>query len=88
MEKHPYDILVRPLATEKALRLMEKENKLTFYVAKWANKHQIKKAVEEAFNVKVIKVNILITPRGLKKAYVKLAPEYSASDIATRLGIL
>ncbi|RLG53103.1 MAG: 50S ribosomal protein L23 [Thermoproteota archaeon] len=88
MKSNPYDILIRPLATEKALRLIEKENKLTFYVAKWANKHQIKRAVEEAFDVRVVKVNTLITPRGLKKAYVKLAPEYSASDIATRLGIL
>ena len=48
----------------------------------------IKWAVEQLFNVKVVKINTLITPRGEKKAYVKLAPEHRASDVATKLGIL
>ncbi|RLE51058.1 MAG: 50S ribosomal protein L23, partial [Candidatus Methanomethylicota archaeon] len=45
-------------------------------------------AIEKLFDVKVVKVNTLITPKGEKKAYIKLAPEFKASDIATRLGIL
>ncbi|MGC9122095.1 MAG: 50S ribosomal protein L23, partial [Thermogladius sp.] len=48
----------------------------------------IKEAVERLFNVKVVKVNTVITPRGEKKAYVKLASEYKASDVATQLGLL
>ncbi|MHA1834598.1 MAG: 50S ribosomal protein L23, partial [Candidatus Baldrarchaeia archaeon] len=61
--------------------------KLTFIVDRRANKPTIKKAVESLFKVKVDKVNTLITPDGRKKAYVKLSPEYSAADIATKLGI-
>jgi len=59
-----------------------------FIVDRNATKSQIKRAVEDMLNVKVVKVNTLITPRGEKKAYVKLSPEYSAVDIASRMGIL
>ncbi|MEM4671831.1 MAG: 50S ribosomal protein L23, partial [Desulfurococcaceae archaeon] len=39
-------------------------------------------------NVKVAEVKTLITPKGEKKAYVKLHPEYKATEVATRLGIM
>lgn len=84
----PEEVIIRPLATEKALNLIEEQNVLTFIVRRDATKHQIKRAVEELYGVKVVKVRTLVTPRGEKKAYVKLAPEYRASEIATRLGIL
>lgn len=83
-----YKIIVRPDVTEKSISLIERENKLTFIVDRKANKHKIKEAVERLYNVKVEKVNTQITPKGLKKAYVKLSKEHSASEIATRLGIL
>ncbi|WP_297535037.1 50S ribosomal protein L23 [Thermococcus sp.] len=83
----PYKVIIRPLVTEKAVSLIEKENKLTFIVDRRATKQDIKRAVEEMFNVKVEKVNTLITMRGEKKAYVKLKPEYDASEIAARLGL-
>jgi large subunit ribosomal protein L23 len=83
----PYKVIIRPLVTEKAVSLIEKENKLTFIVDKRATKQDIKRAVEEMFNVKVAKVNTLITMKGEKKAYVKLKPEYDASEIAARLGL-
>ncbi len=86
--KDPYKVLIRPLHTEKALLLIEKHNTLTFIVSRDSTKHDIKYAVEKLFNVKVVKVNTLITPKGEKKAYVKLSKEYKASDIASRLGIL
>ncbi|QGA54511.1 50S ribosomal protein L23 [Sulfolobus sp. E5-1-F] len=76
------------LATEKALKLIEAYNTLTLIVDKTDTKSDIKKSVERLFGVKVVKVNVVITPQGYKKAYVKLAPEYKASDIAHRLGIL
>ncbi|MEM3209955.1 MAG: 50S ribosomal protein L23 [Saccharolobus sp.] len=76
------------LSTEKALKLIESNNTLTLIVDKNDRKQDIKRYVEKLFNVKVIKVNVLITPQGYKKAYVKLAPEYKASDVAHRLGIL
>ncbi|ABM81134.1 50S ribosomal protein L23 [Hyperthermus butylicus] len=88
MTRTPWDIIIRPVQSEKALKLIEEQNTLTFIVDRKATKHDIKRAVEEAFGVKVVKVNTLITPRGEKKAYVKLAKEYSAADVAARLGLL
>lgn len=77
-----------PISTEKAVRLMESDNKLVFIVERKANKNDIKKSVEKSFGVKVIKVNTLITPLGLKKAYVKLSKETPAIDVATKLGLM
>ncbi|MBI1972378.1 50S ribosomal protein L23 [Candidatus Woesearchaeota archaeon] len=76
------------LSTEKAVRMMEAENKLAFIVSNTATKQDIKKAIEGKFKVKVIAVNTLIMPDGRKKAYVKLAPENPALDIATQLGAI
>jgi large subunit ribosomal protein L23 len=73
--------------TEDAVKLIESDNKLTFIVDLKANKHNIKRAIEELYEVKVDKVTTLITAKGVKKSYVKLKPEYSASDIAIKLGI-
>jgi len=84
----PYDIILYPLMTEVASRLIETENKLVFIVNIKATKGDIKRAVEELYDVKVEKVNVVITPKGQKKAFVKLSPEYKASDIAIKLGIL
>lgn len=81
-------ILIRPLITEKAIQLVENNNTLTFLVDLRANKRQIKEAIESTFGVKVVKVNTLITPRGRKKAYIKLAPEYSAMDVLVNMGVL
>jgi len=77
-----------PLMGEKATILRERENKLTFMVNDKATKSDIKKAVEELYDVKVLKVNVLITQRGKKKAYVKLHPDYSAEEIASQFGVL
>jgi len=84
----PYKVLLYPLMTETSLRVLERENKLIFIVDRRATKKDVKRAVEELYEVKVEKVNILITPDGRKKAFVKLHPEYSASDVAIKLGIL
>ena len=82
-----YAIIKRPLITEKTFDLIEKENKLVFIVSRLVNKNQIKRAVEKIHNVKVIKVNTMITVKGEKKAFVKLHPDNSAQDIAIDLGI-
>jgi large subunit ribosomal protein L23 len=81
-------IIIRPVQSEKALSMIDKQNTITFIVDINATKHDIKRAVEELFNVKVEEVRTLITPRGEKKAYVKLAPEYKASEVATKLGLM
>jgi large subunit ribosomal protein L23 len=83
-----YNIIVRPVSSEKALSLIEKENVITLIVDRRVNKKIIKEAVEKIFGVKVVSVRTLITRDGEKKAYIKLSKEYKASDIATRLGML
>ena len=82
------EVISHPLMTESASLMVERENKLLFVVNFKAEKSDVKKAVEELYEVKVSKVNLLITPEGVKKAFVKLSPEFKASDVAIKLGIL
>jgi len=84
---HPYEILRRPLLTEKTNIQSDTENRYSFEVDRRANKLQIKDAVEKAFDVRVVAVNV-INVRGKrrrlgrqvgwtpswKKAIVTLAP--------------
>jgi large subunit ribosomal protein L23 len=56
--KDARDIIIRPIITERSYDMIEM-NKYTFEVAKSANKIEIAKAVEELFDVKVVKVNTL-----------------------------
>lgn len=83
----PSEVIKRIVITQDAVALIESENKLTFIVDIRADKREIKRAVEELYDVEVEKVNTMITPRGEKKAYVKLKPEYPASELAVKLGI-
>ncbi len=53
------DVIIAPLITEKSLADANL-GKFTFRVAKWANKNQIKKAVEEKFAVKVVSLSTII----------------------------
>lgn len=85
---HVYDVLKRPIVTEKSNAQADADNQVTFAVDGRANKIQVKDAVETAFNVKVVAVNIVnIPPKkgrygrtivtkkpALKKAVVTLAP--------------
>ena len=93
MRQNPRDIIIRPIITEKTIREQQEHNKVTFEVSKKANKVAIRKAVEEIFDVKVEKVNVINVPskkkrmglhegktRSYKKAMVKLA-EGSEIDI-------
>ncbi len=83
----PEEVILGVVITQDAVSLIERENKLTFIVSLKATKSDVKRAVEGLYDVKVEKVNTLITPRGEKKAFVKLKPEYKASDLAVRLGV-
>jgi len=83
----PSEVIKKVVITQDAVSLIEKENKITFIVDARATKKDVKRAVEELYGVKVIKVNTLITPLGEKKAYVKLSPETPASELAIKLGI-
>jgi len=83
---HPYEVLRRPLITEKNTEL-QIQGKYAFEVAKEANKPQIKQAVEKAFSVIVTAVNVMnihgemrrvgrrqVLTRSWKKAIVTLQP--------------
>lgn len=88
IKMNPYNIIKNPLATEKAVRIMESENKLVFIVDRKANKLEIREAIETLFNVKVDNVNSLILKNGRKKVYATLNKDYKALDIATKLGLM
>ena len=81
-------ILLYPVITEDTVSLIETENKLVFIVDRNSTKGDVKQAFEKLYEVKVEKVNVLITPTGEKKAFIKLKPEFKASDLAIRIGIL
>ncbi|CAD7684660.1 unnamed protein product [Nyctereutes procyonoides] len=71
-----------------AMKKIEDNNTLVFIVDVKANKHQIKQAVKKLYDIDVAKVNTLIRPDGEKKAYVRLAPDYDALDVANKIGII
>lgn len=80
-------ILKHPLRTEKAIKLIETENTILFLVDSRAGKSEIKKELQEQFNVKVEAVNTQ-SKENKKIAYIKLKPESKAIDIATKLGLI
>ena len=53
MTTNPQEIVLRPVVTEKTLRIAEQENAYTFKVARKANKVQIREAIENLFDVSV-----------------------------------
>jgi len=83
----PYSIIIRPDVTERSMKLVETENKLVFIVARDSTKRDIKRAVEQLYEVEAEDVNTMISPKGYKKAYIKLSERYRADEVATRIGI-
>jgi large subunit ribosomal protein L23 len=86
MSLHPAEVLIRPVVSEKSYHQIT-ENRYTFRVHKNAHKTQVRQAVEELFDVKVVSVNIVQMPAkpkrrgmhrgtrpGWKKAIVELKP--------------
>lgn len=87
--RDPRDIVVRPIMTEKSMRLKEEQNTVTFQVTPNANKVEIRQAIEAVFNVRVRDVRTARMHGKLKrlgrfqgrrpswkKALVTLAPGY------------
>jgi len=64
-------IIIKPIVTEKMTEMGEKSNRYGFKVERTANKVQIKKAVEEMYNVTVVDVNTLIVAPKIKQRYTK-----------------
>ncbi len=80
-------MILKPITSEKAVKLIDLDNTLLFQAERQFSKIQIKKEVEKIFKVKVEKVRTLL--HGNKKyAYVKFKKEFPAIDIATKLGMI
>ena len=86
LDKH--SVIKYPLTTESSMKLIEDSNTLVFIVDIKSNKRQIKAAVKELYNIECEKVNTLITPRGLKKSYVRLSKDFDALDVANKVGVI
>lgn len=83
-----FSIIKHPLTTESAMKKIEDNNTLVFIVDLKSNKIQIEMAVKKLYQIGVQSVNTLIRPDGQKKAYVRLAPDYDALDVANKIGII
>ena len=80
-------ILEKVIATEKIVRQIEVDNVLVFAVDRAVTKKEIKEEVESLFEVKVEKVRTM-THKNKKIAYIKLKPDFSAGDLAIKLGVM
>jgi Ribosomal protein L23 len=81
-------IINRFVISEKALKMAEKENKITVIVSLDSTKKDIAKQLEKDYNLKVEKINVIITPKGEKKAIVKLQKDQSAIDFYSKIGLI
>ena len=80
-------MLLKPITSEKAVKMIEIDNILLFETERAARKPGIKKEVETLFSVKVEAVRTFIKSNK-KYAYVKINKSSPAIDIATKLGMI
>ena len=78
---------MRPITSEKAVKLIEIENTLIFEVDRRLNKDKIKKDFEETFKVKIKKIRTHVK-QNKKLAYIRLDKKNPAIDVATKLGMI
>ena len=84
---HLYEVLRRPLITEKNASL-QAEGKYAFEIAREANRHQVKQVVEKAFNVKVTAVNVVTVPGKEKRIgrRIVLTQPWKKAIVTLKLG--
>ena len=78
-----HQIIRRPLVTEKSSIGREEENLVTFAVDPRANKHEIGRAIEELFDVKVVDVHTMRQPRKKKRVgkHLGFKPEWKKAIV-------
>ncbi len=81
-------VLKHPLATEKAIGMVDKHNTITYIADIRATKPEIKKEFESMFNVKVSNIRAINLPTNVKKVYIQVAKGYKASDVAAKLKLV
>jgi large subunit ribosomal protein L23 len=79
-------IILHAYVTEKSMDEMERQNKLEFVVDRRANRAEIKRAIEDIYQCKVLKINTKIVRLG-KIATIRFRKEFSAEDIGSRAGV-
>ncbi len=88
LSKQFYDTFKRVIVTEKATRMIEFENKLTFEVAREVSKPVIKLLIENELGKKVKRVNTVNNINGNKRAIVTFMQDGGASDLSSELGLV
>lgn len=83
-----FKVVKHPYTTESAMKKIEDNNTLVFLVDTKANKNHIRQAVKKLYDIDAFKVNTLIRPDGQKKAYVRLAADFDALDVANKIGLI
>ena len=84
---HLYEVLRRPLITEKNT-MLQAQGKYVFEIAEEANKHQIKQAVEKVFKVRVTAVNVMTVPGKTKRVgrRMVLTPSHKKAIVTLKSG--
>ena len=84
---HLYEVLRRPLITEKNT-MLQAQGKYVFEIDAGANKHQVKEAVEKAFKVKVTAVNVMTVPGKMKRVgkRIVLTPSHKKAIVTLKAG--
>ena len=80
-------MILKPITSEKAVKLIDIDNTLLFETSRQNRKEEIKKEIEIEFSVKVAKIRTLIR-NNKKYVYAKLNKDFPAIDIATKLGMI
>jgi len=80
-------MMLRPITSEKAVKMIDLDNTLLFETERRATKTEIKKEIESLFSVKVTSVRTLVR-LNKKLAFVKLNKANPAIDVATKLGMI
>jgi large subunit ribosomal protein L23Ae len=77
-----------PITTESSMKKIQSSNTIILVFDSKAHKKNIKFLMEKIYKTNVIKINTLITPKGLKKAFIKLSPDQDALDVANKIGFI
>lgn len=81
-------VLLYPVSTEKALNMIDRNNTILYVVDQRSTKGQVKKEFEQTFGVRVASINTSTTMKNTKKAYIRMKPEFKASDVARKLKLV
>lgn len=81
-------VLMHPVSTEKSVGFVDRNNTITYMVDFRASKTDISKEFESRFSVKVASIRTINLPNNKKKALIKLAKGFNASDVAVKLKLV